>query len=848
MKLTPELDGLPGRRMDRNSTVCTVRKRGARTEPFLPDKLLSTLRKLSFDLHVEHMDLGRIMWDVERGKVPNMSSDEIQMQAALAASNLTGIHPDHARLAGRLEIAALHRRTQKSFSRFVIGLDKDCPGLLAKEFVNVVQQHSDALDSAIRHSRDYDLDYSSIKTLEHSYLFSINGRVVERPQCLFMRVAVSIHLDDIQSALETYDLLSRSLYIHATPTLLNAGKASAQLSSCFLARADTSTISATYEGLKDVAGIFMQDGGVGLDLHTVPARRSDRIHPQPGVVPYLRLVDDTVKLTTHGRRSRPSAATAYLPIWHADVLEFIDLRSNRGQEELRTRNIFTALMIPDIFMRRVEDGGDWSLFDPVDVPELLGLWGDDFAAVYIALEATDKRHTSIPARDLWSHVMYAQMETGTPFILYQDVINAKSNQQNVGMITSSNLCTEIVQYVSDEETAVCTLASVVLPSFVNEDGEFDLAELHRVTKIVTRNVDRLIDRIAYPTPEARLSATRHRAIGVGVQGLADVFMILGMPYDSPEARFLNRTIFETIYHAALDASCDLARTYGPYETWQGSPASRMCLQYDLWGVQTLGVNDFESLKMRIKKFGLRNSLLVAQMPTTSTSQIVGVNDGTDPYISNVYVRRSLSGEFQIVCKWLVRDLIAEGLWTERVRRAIAEAHGSIQSIPAIPQSIKDLYKTAWEIPQQCVVDMAADRGPYICQSQSLTIHMAAPTVNKLTSMHFHGWRRGLKTGMYYLRTQPAVYPIHFGLEPATPCAEDFNDDPRVSTPASTDSSDDESDTSSEGTNNLSGSSSYASSPLTCNHTLPGNGHPFQKECGHITQIQVQQPACFMCSA
>ncbi|KAI9058880.1 alpha subunit of ribonucleoside-diphosphate reductase [Trametes sanguinea] len=745
-----------------------------RTQPFSFDKLLHTLRKLSFSLNVEYMDFNRIATTVDKGKVSEMSAESILIQLALASANLTTVHPDHAVLAGRLEIVALHRRTNKSFIQFIVGYSEAFPGFFSSEFIDLVTRCGPMLDDALRHSRDYDIQYSSYKTLERSYLLKQGGRVVERPQCFWMRVAAAIHVNtgDVSNIIETYELLSRGYYIHATPTLLNAGKASSQLSSCFMYSADTSTLRSTFSGIHDAAQIFMHEGGIGVGLQSVPAKRSDRIMPQPGIVPLLRLYDDTVVLTSRSRQSRPSALTAYLPVWHADVIDFINLRSTRGQEELRTRNIFTGLMVADIFMSRVEEGGMWSLFDPSDVPELLECFGHDFTATYMLLEDDDKALMTIPARDLWDRIVLAQMETGTPFMLYQDAINVKNNQRHLGKIHTSNLCTEIMQYTSPDETAVCTLASLILPSFVNDDEAFDLAELHRVTKIVVRNLDQVVDVNDYPTPQAANSARLHRAIGIGVQGLADVFMLLSMPYDSPEARLLNRSIFETIYHAALDASCDLARLYGSHPSFPGTLASRLRLQYDLWGAVPLGLNDFEVLKMRIGKFGLRNALLTAQMPTASTSQIAGVNDSTDPYTSNMYVRRTLSGEYQVVSKWLVRDLILNGSWNEKVRRGIIEAQGSIQNIPEIPHHLKEVYRTAWELPQKAIVDMAADRGPYICQSQSLTIYMPTPDYTKLTSMHFHGWRLGLKTGMYYLRLRPAVYPIQFGLDTAPDTPDD----------------------------------------------------------------------------
>ncbi|KAI0349446.1 putative ribonucleoside-diphosphate reductase large chain [Trametes cingulata] len=752
----------------------SVVKRGTRSEPYFFDKALATLHKLSYGLDLDHLDFDRIIMALTRGIVDGITVQELQRQMALAAADLTSYHPDYAVLAGRLEVAELHRSTQKSFVDYVFWIAHVDPALFADTFIDAVTAHGSKLDHALRHARDYDMTYSSFKTLERSYLLRLNGVVVERPQWLWMRVAVALHNHDLARVLETYELLSRGYYTHATPTLVNAGRRQQTLSSCFIVPTDCTSMKTTYDGIRDIASIFMCDGGVGVDLHNVPSRRADIARPQPGVIPILRVLDATVKLTSTGKESRPSALTACLPIWHGDVMEFIEIRNIRGQEELRTPNIFNALMIPDLFMRRVRDDGTWSLFDPKDVPDLFSHFGDDFTRAYIRYEDARKQVAVVPARVLWDHIIDNQIETGTPFVLYQDAINVKSNHQHLGVIHATNLCTEVLQYVSPDTAAVCTLSSIILPAFVTHDRHFDFDELHRVAKVAAYNTDRIIDINDYPTPQAKRSAETTRAIGIGVQGLADVFMMMHIPFDSEDAAALNRDIFETLYHAALEASCDLARVHGPYPTWAGSPTSQLRLQFDLWNAQPSRRYDFDALKTRIATYSLRNSLLTAQMPTASTSQITGVNDGTEPYISNMYVRRTLAGEFQVVNKWLVRDLIAHQRWNEGIRQEILRAHGSIQLINDVPTELKTIYRTAWEIPQRRVVDMAAERGPFICQSQSMTIYMAVPTAKKLTSMYFHAWESGLKTGMYYLRSQPSVFPDPFGLMPTYPSPEPFN--------------------------------------------------------------------------
>ncbi|TFK85005.1 ribonucleotide reductase large chain subunit [Polyporus arcularius HHB13444] len=743
-----------------------VRKRDGRYEPFFPEKIHATLQKLSYNLDLDYLDLNRIVEHVEAGKTEDMPTTDLQSLVALAAANLTTHHPDYAVLGGRLEVASLHRRTGKSFSDFVLSFPEGTLPGLSPDFIEAVREHKDALDIALRHSRDYEMTYFQFKTLQSTYLLKRDQVVIERPQWMFMRTAVSIHRSNITAALETYDLLSRGLMIHATPTLKNAGLKDAQLASCFMQAIDPTTMETTFRGLEQLATIFMRDGGIGVDLHNIPAKRTDRVPQQPGLVPLMRLIDTTITYTSQARPGRSSAGAMFIFPWHADILDFLDARRNIGQEELKTRNLFLALVIPNLFMHRVRDDKMWHVFDPADVPELQDRYGQDFESAYVRLEESGRATGSMPARKLWNRIMDSQAETGMPFMLFHDAMNSKSNQRNLGVINSSNLCTEIIQFTSATETAVCTLGSLVLPAYVTLDDDFDFAELHRVTKILVRNTDTILDRTYYPTPEARTSALKTRAIGIGVQGLADVFMMLRMPFDSVDAQRLNRAIFETIYHAAVDASCDLAReAQCPYPAWSGSPASDSLLQYDLWGQRPSARYDWDSLKARMRKYGLRNSLLTAQMPTSSTSQVTGVNDGTDPYLSNLYVRRGLGGEHQMVCRWLTRDLIARNLWNPHVRKQLMQNHGSVQQIEDVPEDLKAIYKTAWELPQKVLVDLAADRGPFICQSQSLSIYMANPTHQKLTSLHFYAWSAGLKTGMYYLRSQPATYPIQFDLLP-----------------------------------------------------------------------------------
>jgi ribonucleoside-diphosphate reductase alpha chain len=628
----------------------------------------------------------------------------------------------------------------------------------------VIRKNAALLDSSIIYDRDFSYDYFGFKTLEKSYLLRIDGKVAERPQQMLMRVAVGIHMDDMEAALETYNLLSEKWFTHATPTLFNAGTPKPQLSSCFLLTMQNDSIDGIYDTLKQCAKISQSAGGIGLSIHNVRATGSyikGTNGTSNGIIPMLKVFNDTARYVDQGGGKRKGAFAIYLEPWHADIFEFLDLKKNHGKEELRARDLFYALWIPDLFMKRVEENSTWSLMCPNECPGLADCYGDDFEKLYEKYEREGRARKTIKAQELWFEILESQTETGTPYVLFKDHANRKSNQKNLGTIKSSNLCTEIMEYTSNDEVAVCNLASIALPKFV-VDGKFDHKQLLEVTKVATKNLNKIIDINYYPVPQARNSNMRHRPIGLGVQGLADAFIMLRMPFESDEAQGLNRDIFETIYFGALTASMELAKKYGPYETFKGSPISKGIFQFDMWGVEPKsGRWDWNGLRKEIKQHGVRNSLLLAPMPTASTSQILGNNECFEPYTSNIYTRRVLSGEFTVVNKHLLKDLIRLNLWNEGMKNKVIKSNGSIQNIPEIPQHIKDLYKTVWEIKQKTIIDMAADRGAFICQSQSLNIHIQDPNFGKLTSMHFYAWKKGLKTGMYYLRTKAAADAVKF---------------------------------------------------------------------------------------
>ncbi len=750
-----------------------VIKRDGRKEPVHFDKITARISKLSFGLNSTFVMPHRVAQAVIQGLYDGVTTTELDELAARTSANMTVIHPEYAILAARIAVSNLHKNTKKNFSRIVEELygyidpktNKQAP-LIADDVYEIIMAHKDRLDAAIVHHRDYNYDFFGFKTLEKSYLLRMYGKVVERPQHMLMRVAVGIHKDDIDAAIETYDLMSEKWFTHATPTLYNAGTPKAQLSSCFLLTMKDDSIKGIYDTLKNCAEISQAAGGIGLSIHNVRAKGSyikGTGGESNGLVPMLQVFNATARYVDQGGGKRKGAFAIYLEPWHADIFDFLELRRPHGKEEMKARDLFFALWIPDLFMKRVKDNGKWSLMCPNECPGLSDTYGDEFEALYLKYESEGKFRKQINAQELWFHILDSQTETGTPYMLYKDHVNRKSNQKNLGVIKSSNLCTEIMEYTSADEVAVCNLASINLSRFV-ENNTFNFEKLYEITYIVTKNLNKVIDVNFYPVPEAKNSNLRHRPVGLGVQGLADAFMMLRHAFDSEEARILNKNIFETIYFAALSASKDIAKIEGPYETFKGSPISEGKFQFDLWGVTPTNRWDWETLRKEIMEHGVRNSLLVAPMPTASTSQILGNNECFEPYTSNIYTRRVLSGQFMVVNKHLLKDLIDLGLWSEEMKNAIIANNGSIQSIEGIPQEIKELYKTAWEIKQRSIIDMAADRGAFIDQSQSLNLFMESPNYKKLTSAHFYAWEKGLKTGMYYLRSRPAVDPIKFTVD------------------------------------------------------------------------------------
>lgn len=749
-----------------------VVKRDGRLESVKFDKVTARIEKLCYGLNMDYVSAIDIAKKVISGIYDRVTTVELDNLAAEITASMTSNHPDYAILAARIAISNLQKVTSKSFSntmkRLYTYIDPktgENASLISKEVYGVIKEHASLLDNTIDYTRDFSYDYFGFKTLERSYLLKLDGKIVERPQHMLMRVAVGIHQGDIEAAIETYQLMSEKWFTHATPTLFNAGTPKPQLSSCFLLTMKEDSIEGIYDTLKQCAQISQSAGGIGLSIHNIRATGSyikGTNGVSNGIVPMLRNFDMTARYVDQGGGRRKGSFAIYLEPWHADISAFLDLRKNHGKEELRARDLFYALWIPDLFMQRVEDNGEWSLFCPKEAPGLADCYGEEFERLYHKYEREGRARKTIKAQELWFEILGSQIETGTPYMLYKDAANRKSNQQNLGTIKSSNLCTEIIEYTAPDEVAVCNLASIALPKFINEKGLFDHKKLYDVTYTATKNLNKVIDINYYPVPEARNSNMRHRPIGIGVQGLADTFSKLRMPFDSPEARGLNTDIFETIYFAAMTASKDLAKLQGPYETFAGSPLSKGIFQFDMWGVEPQsGRWNWEALRKEVQTHGARNSLLVAPMPTASTSQILGNNECFEPYTSNIYTRRVLSGEFIIVNKHLLQDLIKLGLWNDEMKNTLMAANGSIQNIEGIPANIKELYKTVWEISQKAILDMAADRGPYICQSQSLNIHLQDPNFGKLTSMHFYAWKKGLKTGMYYLRTKAAVDAIKF---------------------------------------------------------------------------------------
>jgi len=750
-----------------------VIKRDGKKEAVKFDKITARIQKLCYGLSSEHLSAITVAQRVIEGVYDGVTTVELDNLAAETAASLTTRHPDFALLASRIAISNLHKNTKKSFSETMRDLHKYIDpktgkeaSLIAEDVMEIINKHTDLLDSTIIYDRDFGYDYFGFKTLEKSYLLKINGKVVERPQHMLMRVAVGIHKEDIDAVIETYNLMSERWFTHATPTLFNAGTPKPQLSSCFLLTMQNDSIEGIYNTLKQCAQISQSAGGIGLSIHNIRATGSyirGTNGTSNGIVPMLKVFNDTARYVDQGGGKRKGSFAVYLEPWHADIFEFLDLKKNHGKEELRARDLFFALWMPDLFMKRVKEEGEWSLFCPNEAPGLADCYGMEFELLYSKYEDEGRARKTIPARELWTAILESQIETGTPYILYKDACNEKSNQKNLGTIKSSNLCTEIVEYTAADEVAVCNLASLALPRFVI-NGKFDHKRLFDITYVVTKNLNKVIDVNYYPIEEARNSNMRHRPIGLGVQGLADAFILLRYPFESEEARTLNREIFETIYYAALTASKDLAIQNGAYETFKGSPLSKGIFQFDMWNVTPTDRWEWDVLREEIMKHGVRNSLLVAPMPTASTSQILGNNECFEPYTSNIYNRRVLSGEFAVVNKHLLMDLVKLGLWNGDMKNKILGANGSVQSIPEIPEEIKELYKTVWEIKQRALIDMAADRGAFICQSQSLNLFIADANFAKLTSMHFYAWEKGLKTGMYYLRTKSAANAIKFTVE------------------------------------------------------------------------------------
>lgn len=753
-----------------------VYKRDGRKQEVKFDKVTARIQKLCYGLDLNHVDPTLVALKVIEGIYDGVTTSELDNLAAEIAASMTVRHPDYALLASRIAISNLHKNTNKSFSQTIKNLydyvdpkTKNKASLISDEVFDIVQENAEILDAAIIYDRDFSYDYFGFKTLERSYLLKINGKIAERPQQMLMRVAVGIHKENIKAAVETYELMSERWFTHATPALFNSGTPNPQMSSCFLLQIAEDSIDGIFDTLKSCARISQAAGGIGLSIHNVRASGSyirGTGGTSNGIVPMLRVFNDTARYIDQGGGKRKGSFAIYLEPWHADIFDFLELRKNHGKEEMRARDLFSALWVPDLFMQRVEENGLWSLFCPNEAPGLDEYWGKEFEQLYIRYEEQGKARKTIKAQDLWFKILESQIETGNPYMLYKDACNRKSNQQNLGTIKSSNLCTEIVEYTSPGEIAVCNLASIALPRFVS-NGSFDHLKLFEVTQVITKNLNHIIDSNSYPINQAKTSNLKHRPIGIGIQGLADVFLMLRLPFESEKARQHNIEIFETIYYGAMTASKELAKLNGPYETYADSPVSKGIFQYDMWNVQPGPRWNWGALKKEVAEYGVRNSLLVALMPTASTSQILGNNECFEPYTSNLYTRRVLSGEFIVVNKYLMKDLVKLGLWNDEMKDMILTANGSIQNISTIPDDIKELYKTVWEIKQKSVIDMSVDRAPFICQSQSLNLFIESPTFAKLSSMLFYAWKKGLKTGIYYLRTKAASEAIKFTVSQPT---------------------------------------------------------------------------------
>lgn len=751
-----------------------VVKRDGRQEPVMFDKITARVKKLCYELS-DFVDPVKISMRVIEGLYDGVTTSELDNLAAETAASMTTSHPDYAKLAARISVSNLHKNTKKCFSEVMTDLynyvnprtGKKAP-MVADDVYQIIMDNKDELDSTIIYNRDFGYDYFGFKTLERSYLLKINGKIAERPQHMLMRVSLGIHLNDLEAAKETYRLMSKKYFTHATPTLFNAGTPKPQMSSCFLLTMKDDSIEGIYDTLKQTAKISQSAGGIGLSIHNIRAKGSyigGTNGTSNGIVPMLKVFNDTARYVDQGGGKRKGSFAIYMEPWHADIFDFLDLKKNHGAEEMRARDLFYAMWISDLFMKRVQEDGQWTLMCPNECPNLFDVYGDEFEALYTKYEEEGKGRRTIKARELWEKIMESQIETGTPYMLYKDAANRKSNQKNLGTIRSSNLCTEILEYTSPDEIAVCNLASIALPMFV-KDGAFNHEELYKITVRATKNLNKVIDRNYYPVIEAENSNMRHRPIGLGVQGLADTFIKLRLPFTSDEAKKLNQEIFETLYFAAVTASKDMAKAEGAYSTYEGSPMSQGEFQHNLWNIkdeELSGRWDWAALRKEVLEHGVRNSLLVAPMPTASTSQILGNNEAFEPYTSNIYTRRVLSGEFIVVNKHLLEDLVALNLWNDDLKAAIMRANGSIQGIDVIPQELKELYKTVWEMSMKDIIDMSRHRGYFIDQSQSLNLFMEGANFAKLTSMHFYAWQSGLKTGMYYLRTKSAVDAKKFTL-------------------------------------------------------------------------------------
>lgn len=775
----PELDG-----------NIVVIKRDGREEECHFDKITSRLKKLCFGLDMKYISTISITWKVIHGMYSGIKTVELDTLAAEVAASMTTKHPDYGRLAARIAISNLHKETHKKFSDTIEELynyinpeiNKKC-SMVSDELYKIVKENKDRLDGAIISSRDFEYNYFGFKTLERSYLLKVNGKVAERPQHMLMRVSLGIHGENIDDAIETYNLMSEKWFTHASPTLFNSGTPRPQMSSCFLLAMQSDSIEGIFDTLKECAIISKWAGGIGLHTHCIRASGSyiagTNGHSN-GLIPMLRVFNNTSRYVDQGGNKRPGSIAIYIEPWHADIFDFLELKKNTGKEEQRARDLFYALWICDLFMKRVESQGTWSLMCPHECPGLSDTYGDEFEALYTKYEKEGKYRKQVPAQKLWFAILESQTETGTPYMLYKDACNRKSNQKNLGTIKCSNLCTEIVEYTAPDETAVCNLASIAVNKFVTthretvtlpsgetkevKSGTFDFQKLKSITKTIVKNLNMVIDRTFYPVEEARRSNLRHRPIGIGIQGLADAFILMRYPFESEEAQQLNRHIFETIYYGAMESSCELAEKYGTYETYEGSPVSQGIFQYDMWNVTPSDKWNWAELKEKVKKHGVRNSLLIAPMPTASTAQILGNNESIEPYTSNIYSRRVLSGEFQVVNKHLLRDLTELGLWDDNMKNTLIAHNGSVQNIDEIPADLKLLYKTAWEMKQKTLINMAADRGAFIDQSQSFNVFFGDPNFAILTAIHFYGWKKGLKTGMYYLRTKPAASAIQFTVD------------------------------------------------------------------------------------